>query len=335
MKTRFYCGTLLLSCLLGTLPATAQPQQPPVPGDLNTKDPGLQTRTLAALRGVGMAADEPYTIGDGDEIDIQVTARPELSGHHLVGPDGRITLPLAGSFEIKNLTREAAAKNITKALEKYYTTIDVIVRVTKYGSNRILVLGHVARPGVLYFDNAPNLLEALSKSGAGTTKGKDQDPSLPQRCAIFRGKDLMAWIDLKSMLDRGDSLADLRLKRDDVLYVPDEQEITVSVLGEVQHPGMVKVEPKSSLLDVLALSGGLTADSGKAKIEVVRQDRSTREFAFHDLLDPAKSIEFPLQKGDIVYVQKGGLAKFEYTLKKLSPLGTMMLFGAMMGATFQ
>jgi polysaccharide export outer membrane protein len=332
IKTQISWGAAILGFLLGTVAVTGQPQ---TTAELNLKDPGLQTRSLAALRGMGMPPGEEYTIGDGDEIEIQVVNRPELSGHHLVGPDGRITLPFSGPFEIKNLSRDAAAKGIEKSFEKYYTSTDVTVRVTKYGSNRILVLGHVARPGVLYFDNTPTLLEALSKSGAGTTKGKDNDPSLPQRCAIFRGKDLMAWIDLKEMLDRGDSLADLRLKRDDVLYVPDEQEVIVSVLGEVQRPGMVKLEHKSNLLDVVALSGGLTPEAGKARIEVVRADHSTREFAFHDLLNPAKTVEFPLQRGDVIYVEKGGVAKFEYTLKKLGPLGTMMLFGSMLGASLQ
>lgn len=319
--------SLTLAILFGALMVNGQ-----VP-NINTQEPGLQTRFVAALRSLGFVGNDEYTIGDGDEIEIAVSSRPELSGHHLVGPDGRITLPLYGPYEIKNKSREAAAQGISKSFEKFYTSVDVTVRVTKYGSNRILVLGHVAKPGVLYFDNAPTLLEALSRSGAGVSNAKDIDPTIPERCAIFRGKDLMAWIDLKEMLENGESLADLRLKRDDVVYIPDERDVQVSVLGEVMKPGLVRIKGKTTLLDVIAMAGGLTPDSGKAKIEVIRPDRSAREFQFHDLLDPAKSIECPLDKGDVVYVTKGGVAKFEYTLRKLSPLGTMMLFGAMLGAT--
>ena len=336
-KTRMYGGMMVFGMLIGGLPAYGQTPAVDTSGrlpvDVNLTDPALQTRSIAALRETLSPGGEEYTIGDGDEIEIFVVARPELSGHHLVGPDGKITLPLRGSFEIKNMTREGASKEIAKSFERYYTSVDVTVRVSKYGSNRITVLGHVTKPGVLYFDGAPTLLEALSKSGLA--KNKDTDPSMPTRCAIFRGKDLLAWVDLRAMMDRGDSLADLKLRRDDVLYIPDEQEVLVSVLGEVQRPGMVKLEPHASLLDVIAMSGGLTADSGKAKIGVVRQNRRTREFAFHDLLDPTKTIEFPLQRGDVIYVEKGGIAKFEYTLKKLSPLGTMMLFGAMLGSSLQ
>ena len=329
-QTRTIYSAAIVCGLLAGIPAMAQQNA----ADLNFKDPAIQTRSVQALREIMGTSNDEYTIGDGDELDVQVVGRPELSGPHLVGPDGKITLPLRGSFEVKNLTREGAAKAIAQAFEKYYTNVDVTLRVMKYGSNRIMVLGNVGKPGIVYFDNAPTLLEALTKSGAAPNRAAN-DPSMPRRAAIFRGKDLLVWIDLKSMMDRGDSLAELRMKRDDVLYVPDEQDMTVSVLGEVQKPGMVKLQPQSTLLDVLAQSGGLTPDSGKARIEVIRQNSRAREIAFNDLVDPTKNIEFPLVKGDVIYVQKGTMAKVQNTFKNLSPVGTMMLFGAMLGASFQ
>jgi polysaccharide export outer membrane protein len=297
--------------------------------EVNALDSGLQLRTLTALQRFEASSGEEYTIGDGDEIDIQVIGRPELSGTQAVGPDGRITLPLSGSLEIRNTTREAAARAIADTLQRYYTSLDVTVRVTKYGSNRILVLGHVAHPGVLYFENAPTLLEALTKNPALSSKGAESESLLPRRCAIFRGKDQVVWIDLKSMLDDGGSMADIRLRRDDVLYVPDEQDDLVSVLGEVQHPGMVKLEPKTTLLEVLAMSGGLTSAAGSAKIEIVRPSSGTaREVTFPDLLNPHKTVEISLQRGDVIYVQKGTMAKFEYALQQLAPLSSIMLFSS-------
>jgi polysaccharide biosynthesis/export protein len=311
-----FCGTLL------AWPAAAQF----VPA--NIPPAGLSTRPLEALRQLEGSGDQEYTIGDGDELDIQVVGRPELSGTQLVGPDGKLTLPLAGSFEVRNMTREAAAKGIAEVLQRYYTSLDVTVRVAKYGSNRIFVLGHVAHPGVLYFDNAPTLLEALTKSPGPSVAG-ESGPSLPQRCAIFRGKDQVVWIDLKTMLDQEGSLLSLRLRRDDVLYIPDQQDELVSVLGEVQHPGMVKLEPKTTLMEVLTRSGGLTVTAGSARIEIVRPKTGTRrEVAFKDLLDPSKPTEDKLQAGDVVYVQKGSMAKFEYALQQLAPLSSVLLFSA-------
>src|SRR3954451_24193557 len=101
-QLRYQC--LMLGVVLGGLSAFGQPP------NVNAQDPSLQTRSIAALRSLGFVGNEEYTIGDGDEIEVQANSRPELSGHHLVGRDGRITLPLSGSYETKNESREAAAK---------------------------------------------------------------------------------------------------------------------------------------------------------------------------------------------------------------------------------
>lgn len=296
--------------------------------------PGVQLRTLSALEAFEGSAGQPYTIGEGDELDIQVVGRPEISGAQLVGPDGRITLPLFGSFEIKNMAREAAAKAIGEIFQRYYASADVTVRVAKYGSNRIFVLGHVAHPGVLYFENAPTLLEALTKNPALPATPGSTESSLPRRCAIFRGKEQAVWIDLRAMMEQEGSVLNLRLQRDDVLYVPDERDDLVSVLGEVQRPGMVKLQPKTTLLDLLAMSGGLTGSAGWAKIEIIRPGSSNpQEIAFRDLVDPHKSIEVSLKQGDVIYVERGSVAKFEYHLQQLAPLSSVLLFGTAIGTT--
>ncbi|HWE53378.1 MAG TPA: polysaccharide biosynthesis/export family protein [Bryobacteraceae bacterium] len=314
-------GWLLAGGLIA-LGATVSPAQQIAEGG---KTPEPSPGSLAVLSQLQPAQGEQYTIGEGDEVEIQVVGRPELSGSQLVGPDGRITLPIAGSFEIHDLTREEAARRITTIFQRYYTTVDVTVRVSKYGSNRILVLGHVDQPGVFYFEGMPTLLDVLMKSRRQTLG--NGPATFPSRCAIFRGKEQAFWIDLKSMLDSGSAAADVRLRRNDVVYVPDEAEDQVSVLGEVQRPGMVRLEPTTTLAQVLALSGGLTPAAGSAKIEIVRQGANRpQEIAFKDLVDPRKGNEISLKRGDVIYVQKGSLAKFAYVLQQIAPAGTMMMF---------
>jgi polysaccharide export outer membrane protein len=124
---------------------------------------------------------------------------------------------------------------------------------------------------------------------------------------------------------------DLHLRRDDVVYIPDEQESLVSVLGQVQHPGAIRITPDTKLADLLAMAGGLTDDAASKNIRLVRPATGmVREFALNDLLDPAKSrmVEASLQRGDIVYVPKSGMGKVGYVLNKFSPAGTLMMFGA-------
>ena len=60
---------------------------------------------LDLLREFEAPEEKDYLLGEGDEIQISVWGRAELSGKHTVGPDGNITLPYVGPFPIANLTR--------------------------------------------------------------------------------------------------------------------------------------------------------------------------------------------------------------------------------------
>ena len=46
----------------------------------------------------------------------------------------------------------------------------------------------------------------------------------------------------------------------------------VSIIGEVKNPGMYKIKDRATLLDAIALAGGLTEYAKKSKILVIRAD---------------------------------------------------------------
>jgi polysaccharide biosynthesis/export protein len=239
----------------------------------------------------------------------------------VVGPDGCITLPLAGDLKIDGLTRPEAGKAIAAALASYYDNLVVQVTVTKYTSNRVLVLGAVATPGEVTFEGTPTLLEALSRSGLENT-GPNKIAQIPERCAVYRGNDQVVWVELRQLIESGNTLADLRLRRDDVIYVPSNLERFVSVLGEVEHPGAVPLTSSSTLASVLADAGGLTDNAGNnAHIQIVDPiTGSSRVLTFKDVLNPAKSLEVTLKPGEIVFVPKTGFAKATYVLQRLNPM---------------
>ena len=112
----------------------------------NPPDPQLKPNPLEALRKFEPAADEEYRLGRGDEITVDFSGRPELQAKLVVGPDGRITLPLAGDVMVANLTREEAARKVEQALTPYYANLSAMITVTKYTANRVLVLGAVDHP---------------------------------------------------------------------------------------------------------------------------------------------------------------------------------------------
>jgi polysaccharide export outer membrane protein len=277
------------------------------------------------------AAGEEYRIGNGDEITLDFSGRPEMQAKLTVGPDGRITLPLVGDILVADRTRVEAAKTVETALAEFYSNMAVMVTVTRYTANRILVLGAVDHPGMYTFDGTPTLLEALSK---GLETGASKIGQMPERCAVYRGRDQVVWVELKTMLESGNIAADLRLRRDDVVYVPSLAERFVSVLGEVNKPGAVPLTPHTTLASVLASAGGYTNRAGnKPHIQIVDPANGTsRTVSMNDLLDPARSLEITLRPGEIVYVPQSGFYHATYFLERLSPLTTLATLTAVGGA---
>lgn len=302
--------------------------QAPTPGT-----PQLKPNPLEALRKFEPAADEEYQLGRGDELQIDFAGRPELQAKLVVGPDGRITLPVAGEVMLAGTTRTEAAKKIEVALAPYYSNLSALVTVTKYTANRVMVLGAVDHPGPMVFDGTPTLLEAITRGGLPLV-GPLKRPQIPDQCAIYRGSDQVMWVQLRQLVESGNPMADIRLRREDVVYVPDPSERFVSVLGEVNHPGAVQLDSNSTVVSLLANAGGITEKAGSnPHIQIVdTKTGNTRAIAFKDLLHTTKGLEISLKPGDIVFVPEGGMYRATYMLERLNPLASLAVLAAVNGA---
>ncbi len=304
----------------------------------SAQTPDLKPNPLATLRNFEPGANDEYRLGKGDEITVDFAGRPEMQAKLIVGPDGRISLPLAGEVLVAELTRADAAKAIDSASANYYTNLSEQVTVTKYTANRILLLGAVDPPGMFAFDGTPTLLEVLSRGGveAGPNKSGESPhvEQIPERLAIYRGSDQVVWVEIRAMMASGNALADLRLRRDDVVYVPSSTERFISMLGEVQHPGAIPLVFNSTLASILAQAGGITDHAGNnPHVQVVDPASDTsRVLTLKDVLNPAKSLEVTLKPGEIVYVPKSGFYRGTYVIERLSPLVTVASMAFFAGA---
>jgi polysaccharide export outer membrane protein len=335
-------GAIVLSIGMAWPPTAAAGQAGGTPGSVeqaqaanrsgdsnadNPPDPKLKLSPLETLRSFEPPADEEYTLGAGDEISIQYPGRPELASKNVIGPDGRITLPLVGPFEIANLSRKAAAEKIVVALSAYYTNLVATVEVVRYGSNHVTLLGDVKTPGPINFDQVPTLLEVLSKGGIQARP----DGNLPEQCVIYRGETVL-WVDLQQLLSTGSPLADLRLRRNDVIFVPSISTRTVTVMGQVQHPGQIVLKHNSTVTSVLGEAGGVSDAAGNnPELQIVHRSNGdkTQYVRFRDLLKPTGGMEIALNPGDVIYVPKSGMAKAGFVMQQLAPFLSLGTFATL------
>ena len=261
-----------------------------------------------------------YRVWDGDHIQVDVLGRAELSGQHTIGPDGKITLPVAGVLFVRNMTREEAANAITQALSRYYQDIYTTVRVDIYSSNRVIVLGRVEHPGALQFEYPPQLLEILAKAGGLPLLRPEQ---VLTRCSIIRGNKIL-WIDIKRLLT-GDMGLNVQLMRNDTVYIPDSTDTSVYVLGAVQKPGVFRLTPQMSFMDALSQSGGPTPDANLASLHLVRPSKQAHlEIDMEDLLHPDPNLNMSIEEGDIIYVARSWESKVGYVIQKINPFASLL-----------
>ena len=280
------------------------------------------------LKQFDTAADEEYRLGDGDEISLDVWGRPELSGKHQIGPDGRITLPVVGSVRIAGLTREEGAAAVVRASAKLYSNLSATIQVDHYTSNRIFLLGRVTNPGAILFDRSPTLLEAITRAGSLPVGGMGSEKAALTRCAVFRGRDQVAWIDLKALMNGGNLALNLQLRRDDIVYVPDADDQLIYVLGEVKTPGALHLTPDMSFMDALSRAGGPTEDASNNRIHLIRPGAElNREIKLDRLLRPDPTLNIALEEGDIIYVPKSKIGKIGYLLQRLGTISGLVVVG--------
>jgi polysaccharide export outer membrane protein len=308
--------------------------------------PTLKPNPTATLQAFEPPADAPYELGRGDEITVEAIGRPELTGKHVIGPDGKITMPITGAVNIADMTRDQAAAAIEQALSPYFTGITISIGVDRYTSNQITLLGAVEHPGIMTFDKTPTLLDVISRAGystsgsnvVGQSEAGSKPSGIPEEVIIYRGNDTMATVELQQLVGEGSPLANMRLKRGDLVYVTGRNKY-ISVLGQVTHPGNLRLEPTTTLSDLLAQAGGPTEKAGRnPSIQIIHPATATapartQVIPYKSLLQHHNDSEISFQSGDILFVPESGFNGASYTLQQLAPLVNLVTVAALLGQT--
>ena len=114
----------------------------------------------------GESADR---IGIDDIFEVRVYGETELTGAFRVATDGSIDYPLVGRLQVSGLrTGEIQKLLVDKLKDRILKDPQVIVTLKDRNSQKISVLGQVARPGqVPYYPNM-TIVDAIASAGGFT-----------------------------------------------------------------------------------------------------------------------------------------------------------------------
>jgi protein involved in polysaccharide export with SLBB domain/GT2 family glycosyltransferase len=264
---------------------------------------------------------DEYLIGPGDVMSIIVRGRPDVSLEEVtVSPDGKISMPRVGIVEVRDQTVDWLTAFLTEKLSAFYSGPDVSVLVKEYHNNKVFVLGRVDHPGLVNFKGTGTLLEAIALAGGMSTVAQN---SFLSQAVIFRGKEMVIWVDLTELLNNGNMALNAKLKNNDLVYIPESHDELAYVMGEVANPGAIKLTSELSLLDAIMMSGGPTVNGKLARVYLIRfKDKKghVQEIDLTELLGTADfRKDYLLRDGDVVYVSPRVLRDVNYVISSLSP----------------
>jgi protein involved in polysaccharide export with SLBB domain len=193
-----------------------------------------------------------------------------------------------------------------------------------YNSKKYYLLGNVVQKGVFPLDRPLTIVEAIAKAQGFQTAVVQSNTLMMadlSRSFLIRkqpdGIFAKIPVDFEALFLRGDLKENQVMAPDDYLYFPPLNLQEVYVLGEVVRPGVAPYLESQTALRSIVARGGFTDRAFRSRILVVRGSLNHPQTFMVDASDllAGKSLDFPLQARDIVYVHRKPWYKVEELLQ--------------------
>jgi polysaccharide biosynthesis/export protein len=237
------------------------------------------------------AAAEDYRIGAGDLVKIAVFGSPDLGTEARVSQSGSLTVPLIGPVQVAGLSTAEVESLLSRRFVEgnFLRQAQVSVLVTEYDSQKIAVLGHVVKPGQYPLRASTTVLDVLAEAGGVLAQ------SAADQAVLTRTDGSTKKIDLDALF-RGDPAQNSPVKGGDRIYVPRADQFYV--YGEVQKPGVYRLERNMTVSRAISAGGGLTARGSEKRAIVKRKDSNGKEQEY-----TARSTD-TLQADDVLLIKE-------------------------------
>ena len=214
-----------------------------------------------------------YVLGPGDQIRISVFQNQDLTVETRVSETGTITFPLVGTVQVGGYTPAQAEQRIADQLRtgKFVLQPQVTVLVLTVRGSQIAVLGQVNRPGRYPIEvTNTRISDVLALAGGITQSGSDLVTIVGKRDK----KDFTKEVDIASLFQSGKISEDMLVEGGDVIYAHRAPQFFI--YGEVQRPGVYRLERSMTVMQALAQGGGLTPRGTERGLRLNRRDSNGR-----------------------------------------------------------
>lgn len=258
---------------------------------------------------------EPYRIGVGDVLELEISEVGGTRATTFVMPDGKLYFNLAGGVDADGLTIDELSERLTEALRHDYADPRVNVTLKEVQSRRVWVLGRVNTPGLYPLSQPTTLLEAISLAGGLFTSrfsgSTEELADLGHSVVLRQGRVLP--VDFEALMREGDMSQNIYLEPDDYIYLPSSLSQNIYVLGYVQQARAIGFKDRLTLVAALAEAKGPRRGARMDQVVIIRGSLHEPQVAVVDaaaiLRGQATDIE--LRPFDIVWVPRHPWDRFD------------------------
>lgn len=238
---------------------------------------------------------QDYIVGEGDVLKITVYEHDDLTMTVRVSGEGTIAFPLIGKVPVAGLTLTRIARKITALLaDGYIVNPQVNIFIHEFRSNKATVLGQINRPGLYELRQYTTLLEIISQAG-GLTRGAGNKAIIKRKLPSGSGrKEESITIDLKSMIEGGDTSRNIQIMGGDSIYIT--ATAVYYVTGEVKKPDEFNLDGKITIIQAITKAGGFTEKAAPTKVKIIRKTADSKK-----VLNKV-SMDEPVLPNDVIVV---------------------------------
>ena len=257
-----------------------------------------QRVAAAAPAPVAAPAAQPASaleaIGPGDMVKVTVFRHPDLATDARVNDAGTIPFPLIGEVEVAGLSPQQAARRIADKLTsgKFVVNPEVQVSLAAVNSRQVSVLGNVVKPGRYPIDSINKRVSDFVAAAGGMAAGGADTVTVVQ---VRDGRETKTDVDLAQMFRGGNLNANMELAPGDTIYV--HRAPMIYVYGEVNKAGAYRLEPHMTVMQAIALGGGINARGTERGLQIHRRDGGNVKKIGARLTDEVRS-------DDVIYVKE-------------------------------
>ncbi|MDG5815193.1 SLBB domain-containing protein [Chitinispirillales bacterium ANBcel5] len=200
--------------------------------------------------------DPGYTLAPGDVMRLSVWGQVEFEHELTVNQEGKVMIPVVGMVHVSGIPFEQLEQKLKGMLSRHFSGLTsspprtfMHLTVGRLRPIRVYFMGEVKQPGGYTVSSFANVFSALYSVGGPLKSGSLRSIS------VIRNDSTIANVDLYDYLLKGRSDSDVRLRNNDVIFVPPRGK-TISISGAVFRPAIYELRPDDHLLSLLQFCGG-------------------------------------------------------------------------------